>query len=303
MFRKYAFVKGSGLVLALASAAALLGLGAEARADEFAIANQASFGNGIIETVDLTTHTVVNSFIPDQAKIDSNNGRGVEVLGNFVYYTELTNGFGPSTGIFVAPYNGGAGGADIKSFVNPVPGTGVVDLAAANGLLYAMTGYPNGPEVIQATDGNGNNVGPLITLHTLNGGTLSNSDGFTVLPNGNFLINSGDADNSYNQYDPVTGNEIAGTTISAPNCGESTGVDNDGTSLFFNCNLNSVVQTDFSGNFISSTSFSTSGFEDLSLIQAAPINPPGGVPEPSTLALLGSALIGFGWLRRKNGSA
>jgi hypothetical protein len=240
--------RASGVAVALAAAVGVVGLSGLARADEYAIANQSAFGNGVIETVDLTTGTVVNSFIPDQAKIDSNNGRGVEVLGNYVYYTELTNGFGPSNGIYVAPYNNGAGGSDIKSFANPVPGTGVVDLAAANGLLYAMTGYPGGPEVVQATDGNGNNVGGPVTLHDLNGNVLTASDGFTVLSNGNWLINTGDAVNNYNQFDPTTGNEIAGTTIVAPGCGSSTGVDTNGTSLFFDCNLNSIVQTDLNGS-------------------------------------------------------
>ncbi|HZZ25681.1 MAG TPA: hypothetical protein VFE60_25385 [Roseiarcus sp.] len=110
-----------------------------ARADTFVITNSAAAGNGPIATVDITNGTFVNSFIPDQAKIDSANGRAVEVLGNFVYYTELTDGFGLSTGIFVAPFNNGAGGTDIKSFANPVPGTGIVDLAAAKGELFAMT--------------------------------------------------------------------------------------------------------------------------------------------------------------------
>ena len=80
-----------------------------------------------------------------------------------------------------------------------------------------MTGYPSGPEVVQATDGNGNNIGGPVTLHTLSGGTLSNSDGFTVLANGNWLINDGDATNSYNQYDPTTGMEIPGPHVVASN--------------------------------------------------------------------------------------
>ena len=273
-----------------------------AKADTLVITNSAAFGNGPISTVDITTGTFVNSFIPDQAAIDSNNGRAVEVLGNFVYYTELTGGFGASTGIFVAPFNNGAGGTDIKSFANPVPGTGIVDLAAAGGELFAMTGYPSGPEVVQATDGNGNNIGGPITLTTLSGGNLSDSDGFTVLPNGNWLINDGDAVNSYNQYDPTTGAEIAGTNIIAPApgggaCGGATGVDNDGANLFFDCNFSTIVETDMAGNFITSVSngSSTVSGEDISLIQASPITPP-TVPEPSTWAMMLIGFIGLGYV-------
>ena len=118
---------------------ALGGGGGARAADVLVIQNSAAFGNGPIGTVDMTTGLQVGSFIPDQAKIGSNNGRGVAVLGNFVYYTELVGGFGASSGIYVAPFNNGAGGADIKSFANPVPGTGIVDLAESGGVLYAIT--------------------------------------------------------------------------------------------------------------------------------------------------------------------
>src|SRR5205807_2709206 len=107
------------------STAALVVAGA-ARADTLTIVNNSAFGNGPIETVNATTHVFVNQFIPDVAKLDSNNGRSVEVLGNFLYYTELTNRFGPSDGIHVALFNNGAGSADIHApFANPVPGTGI----------------------------------------------------------------------------------------------------------------------------------------------------------------------------------
>jgi hypothetical protein len=303
--------RAGGLTLAISAAAALIGIGGVAQADLFGIANDSAFGNGVLETVDLTSHTVVGSFVPDGAKIGSANGRGVQLFigSNLVYYTELTgNGFGPTDVIRAAPWNNGAGGADVFSFPNPVPGTGVADLAASGGLLYILTGYPNGPEVVQAFTGSGVPVGSAVTLHTLAGGTLRNSDGFTILPNGNWLINDGDAVNSYNQYNPVTGNEIAGTTVQGHTtggalCGSSTGVDNNGTSLFFDCNLSNMVEDTFAGVFIANNNFDRGGFEDLSNDAGQVINPPSGAPEPTSLSILGAALVGLGWLRRRQRSA
>ena len=54
----------SGLALAISSAAALTCIGGAAQADTLCIQNNAAFGNGPIVTVDCTTHTIVNSFIP-----------------------------------------------------------------------------------------------------------------------------------------------------------------------------------------------------------------------------------------------
>lgn len=306
-------MKAVKALLALSAVAVfMLGSMGVAEADRIGIANQAAFGGGLIETVDLDTHTVLGSFVPTGAS-GTNNGRGVQLFlgSNLVYYTELTSGFGPTDFIRVAPYNNGAGGADILTFPNPVPGTGVAVLAGSGGFLYVLTGYPNGPEVIQKTDGVGNNIGAPVTLHMTNGGILTASDGFAVLPNGNWLINDGDADNHYNEYDPLTGNEIANTTIQAHNnlgvCGSSTGVDfyaPSGT-LFFDCNLSNMVENTLAGAFIANNPLTTSEFEDVSIDAGTVINPP-SVPEPATLILFGIGALGlatFGRARRNGDRA
>jgi hypothetical protein len=74
----------------------------------------------------------------------------------------------------------------------------------------------------------------------------ADSDGFTVLPNGNFLINNADTSCTYNQYNPSTGAVISGTTITVAGT-ICSGVDTNGTSLYFQTNLNSFTKTDLSG--------------------------------------------------------
>src|ERR1700730_6125256 len=113
--------------LALAATTALVCASTVARADRICVANQAAFGNGVIAAVNRDTHTVLGSFNPDGAKLGTNNGRAVQLFlgSNLVYYTELTNGFGPTDFVRVAPFNNGVGGADITHFANLVPGTGV----------------------------------------------------------------------------------------------------------------------------------------------------------------------------------
>jgi hypothetical protein len=98
-----------------------------------------------IATTDFPTGPTTD-FIPACASDD--NGRGVLVLGNKLYFTFLSVGFfGPTLSIRVAPFNGGAGGPDIPgaALTNPRPGCGVQDLAYHDGFIYALTGYPGFP--------------------------------------------------------------------------------------------------------------------------------------------------------------
>ncbi len=290
-------IRGFLMASALVAAAAL---STSAQADVIALQNSASFGNGPINSVDITTGTVIGSFVPQWATACPGggcNGRGVALLGKYVYYTELDNGFGPSDAIHIALWNGGAGSSDILTIANPTPGTGIVDVKGNGGFLYIMTGYQSGPEIIDKMDG----VGHLLSSVTLSngaGGNLSNSDGFTILPNGNYLINEGDGVNLYDQYDPLTGMRIAGTTISAQGCGNATGVDTNGTNLYFSCNLSSIQVTDMTGAAIMNVADPGGVWEDISLSQEAPHNPP-PVPEPFTIMLFGAGLAGLGAMRRR----
>jgi hypothetical protein len=64
--RQITLRKTGRFALVIASAAALLGGAASASADVLGIQNNAASGDGPIVTVDLTTNTIVNSFIPEQ---------------------------------------------------------------------------------------------------------------------------------------------------------------------------------------------------------------------------------------------
>jgi hypothetical protein len=233
------------------------------------VGNNASSGGGPIQTYDFSTGGApVASFVPTGAS-DHNNGRGVEVIGSKVFYTELTSEFGPTASIEVAPYKRGAGGPDTRTLPNPRPGVGIQDLAYSRGSLYALTGYSESPlEVFKLHPSSGAVLaGPI----TITGGGDPGSDGFTVLPNGNFLINDGDGSCTYNQYNGTTGARVAGTEITVPGANACTGVDTDGTSLFFETNFSGFTQTDLSGNLIAHTSVSgeSVGIEDISLIHPA----------------------------------
>jgi hypothetical protein len=292
-------------------AVSMLFLLGSAQADQFvtAVVNNAAFGNGPIQSwrLDLTTGTTtaMGSFVPFGAvpggpNGSASNGRGIAVTNTQFYYTELSGGgFGSTLNIETGAYNGGTGSpVDNGGFANPTPGLGVADLHFGVGGLYALAGYPStpsGPEVVEFNPASGTIIKAPVTI-----ATDADADGFTILPNGNYLINRGDATNSYDQYDPATGARITGTNISAAGCGSSTGVDTDGTHLFFDCNFSSIAETDMSGNLIQL--FKEPGTfgagENLSLVEN--FSPPApNVPEPSSIFLLGAGVLLASWKLRK----
>jgi hypothetical protein len=230
------------------------------------VGNNAAFGGGPIQTYDFSTGSLVNSFVPDGATSGpSNNGRAVAVVGNKVFYTELSGGgFGPSDAIHIAPFNGGAGGSDIGTLPNPAPSVGIQDLDYANGALYALTGYPSGSLQVWKLDSTTGTVlaGPIAI------NSNPSADGFTVLPDGNFLINSSDASCTYAEYNSATG-APTGSPITVPGAGSCTGVATDGTSLYFQTDFDSFTQTDLNGNLIARTSVASNVVEDVSLVTSA----------------------------------
>jgi hypothetical protein len=237
------------------AAVGLLCATAQGQTDPLISGNNALFscGNSPIATTDFPTGETVD-FNPDGAKIDCHNGRGVLVLGNKVYYTELTSpptAFGPTDSIRVAPFNGGTGGPDIPgaALTNPRPGCGVQDLAYHDGYIYALTGYRSdflpactSLQVFKIAVGGGSWIGPVTIPapgNFLEPGT--SADGFTILvTNGviTFLINDGDGSCQYREYDSTTGAPIDGHAFLAPGGDHCTGVDTldsdtDGTHVLY----------------------------------------------------------------------
>jgi hypothetical protein len=215
-----------------------------------------------IITVDFATGLVTASFVPQYASYD---GRGLEVVGNTVYYTS----YDLPSDIHLAPYNNGAGGPDIATFPNPRPGYGVQDVAYSNGILYVLTGYWYGLPIVYALSPTDGHVLSSVAIQNHPNGA---ADGFTVLPNGDFLINDSDAQGLYRSYDPTTG-LADGLIINL--VWDCAGVHyNPGdNSLYYFCYypLHSLVRTDLDGNVLKIVSISDI-FEDITVLQVPDVS-------------------------------
>jgi uncharacterized repeat protein (TIGR01451 family)/fimbrial isopeptide formation D2 family protein len=222
-----------------------------------------------IPTFDLATGTTTAQF---STGASDSRGRGVEVVSGLscwnttvVYYTSI------SGDIHVAPYAGGSGGPDIAVLPNPrLGGHGIQDLDYANGILYAMTGYNAGLGAVPIVYSLNPCTGAVLSSVTLLSASR-NSDGFTVLPNGDFLINDGDAQTTYRAYSSTTGAPTGLVITSAAN--SPTGVDYNpaDNNLYFYGNFagtTKVARTDLAGNPIGTVNWAGGGIEDISVIPA-----------------------------------
>jgi hypothetical protein len=235
--------------------------------------NTAAAGNGPIQTYDFDTATLITAFVPDGAirYNQTPNGRGIAIYGMEIFYTELSgDGAGPSDGIHVAPYGTkGSGGADTRTLPNPRPAAGIQDLAFHGNVLYVLSGYPDETLQVQKLDpATGSVIGAPISIGSP---AQDDSDGFTVLPNGNFLINDFDGASDgapiYREYDGTTGQLVSGgllIDLSAFGFSHGTGVAiaPDEQSLYFMADFNTLVQTDLAGNLIATRNIGNTGYEE-----------------------------------------
>ena len=292
----------SWVILVAAIAAALSPLRAESTTLQVSGNNAGPFG--LIQQWAVTLPAgpfpvpPVDQFVPDGAFVPNANGRALGADQFFFYYSELSKGSGPSDGIHVIRISDPLK-HDVAVFPNPNPAWGIQDLdvfdvfanpSNINASLYALTGYPSGaPTVYQLSRLDGHVIGAPVILQAP---ASPDSDGFTVLPNGNFLVNTGDASPTYWQFNPLTGAAILGSNFTVP-CGAATGVDAGPTSLVIQCDFNSFLITDFSGNVLDTVLVNLNDVEDIEGIFGPPL-----LPEPASLCLFAIGLAGIGFARQ-----
>jgi len=275
----------------LISAALVLSAHA-ATASPLIVGNSEDFGTGPIETWDYSTDTQVAGFHPDGAMLSTASGRGIAIEGDEIFYTQLVDGFGLTDVIRVAPFNGGFGGADIRTLPNPNPEYGIQALDFLDGSLFALTGLPSGPLVVFELNPTTGAVLDSVGITGPNG----NAGGFVVLPTGNFLINDEDSSPTYREYDASTG-LATGFSITVPGQAFCRGVDRGSDdSLYFVCGFNSFVKTDMSGNLLGSSSPEESPAEvrDISVVNVPASCGNGSLEESSETCDDGNTLSGDG---------
>lgn len=247
-----------------------------------------------IQELNGDTGSVVDSFaVPF---LNGNRAASIAFVGNTGYYTLLGD-----TNIYKVDMTTHAYGGI------------AFNIGATAGLTNGITTDSSGN--LYFADGNAgalkefSTAGTLISTHAFPSPASAYRDGSVVF-NGFVVANRGDQIGPYDKYSIPAGNGalvLVNNSFITPAIGGSNGIAFNGVNFYTSDEQRHVVSKwDINGNFVSSANLdSGSRYENWTFASQdiAPIE--GGIPEPSTWAmmLLGFAGVGFMAYRRRNQTA
>jgi hypothetical protein len=231
--------------------------------------------NEDVKTINFSNGSLVNDFGPP-GEFSYWTGRGLAIHNGEIFYSGVDSTFDFSDGIHVCNYGNSGSGAstDNRVLTNPRPsGFGIQDLAFHNNQLYVLTGYAENPLKVYQLDpvsgiviGNPNGISITPAILDPVNGSPGTSDGFVVLPSGNFLINDfdgGEGCSVYREYNGTTGVLVTGGLVIdlktyGYNSGTGVTLAPDGQSLYFMAHVersfefphNAIIRTDLTGQLI-----------------------------------------------------